>query len=156
MKKLIGFISIAFVLASCNSNLIYADFNNIQPNGWHKDSVYSYQTDSLTDMPDFMKIGFDVRNTVDYKYRNLYLFVELEIPGQKVIKDTLDHILMSPDGFWLDEVEGSSIKESTKYYKYAIKNPPQGVYTIKVQQGMRDSILKEIVSVGARIEKLEK
>ena len=29
-----------------------------------------------------------------------------------------------------------------------------GIYQIKVKQGMRDDLLKEVVSVGARIEKL--
>ena len=62
---------------------------------------------------------------------------------------------MTPDGYWKDGVEGGGIKESMVYYPYAIKSPPEGVYTIKVQQGMRDEVLKGIVSIGSRIEKVE-
>lgn len=156
MKKLVVYLITCLVISSCGTDIIYAEVKDLPKEGWHKDSIYSFTTDSLVDMPKYLKIGFDLRNTVDYKYRNIYLFVEISIPGQKPIKDTLDHLLMSPDGFWLENVEGSTIKESTKYYKYAIQNPPKGKYTLTVQQGMRDSILTNIVSVGARIEKLEK
>ena len=49
----------------------------------------------------------------------------------------------------------AELKESVAYYPYAIQNPERGIYRIKVQQGMRDSLLQEVVSIGARIEKLD-
>lgn len=148
-------LSIVF-LSSCNSDFIYGKDADISVDGWHKDSVLVFKTDSLNDLPSIIKIGFNIRNNTDYYYRNMYLFVEINIPGKnKPIKDTLDHILMTSDGYWKEGVEGASIKESVVYYPYAIQNPAKGVYTIKVQQGMRDEVLKDVVSVGARIEKLE-
>lgn len=62
---------------------------------------------------------------------------------------------MTSEGFWSENVDGSNIKESVKYYKYAIQNPPEGSYSVKVQHGMRDEFLGEIVSIGTRIEKHE-
>lgn len=134
---------------------MYAEIKDIPTSGWHKDSVHTFTSDSLTDLPEVIKIGFDLRNKSDYYYRNLWLFVEINIPGQESpIIDTLDHLLMTADGFWNEGVEGAAIKESVAYYPYAIKNPPAGVYTLKVQQGMRDTVLKDIISIGARIEKV--
>jgi len=157
------------ILASCDSNFVFGEDIDINSDGWHKDSVLVFKTASLTELPPTITIGINIRNTTDYFYRNMYLFVEIKIPGREnTIKDTLNHILMTPDGYWLEGVKGASImesmayledkdfevKESTVYYPYAIKNPEKGIYQIKVQQGMRDDILKEVVSVGARIEKL--
>jgi gliding motility-associated lipoprotein GldH len=164
------FIIVVVLLTSCDTRFIYGEDYDVDELGWHQDSVYVFETDSLTKLPPLITIGFNIRNTTDYLYRNMYLFVEIQIPGrEKPIKDTLDHILMTPDGYWVEGVQGASIKESMAYlkdkevelkesiayYPYAIQNPERGVYRIKVQQGMRDEVLKDVVSIGARIEKLD-
>lgn len=170
MKFLFFCIISVLSFTSCDSKFIYGEDRNIGVEGWHKDSVFVFKTDSLTDLPPIITIGFNIRNTTDYYYRNMYLFVEINIPGRdKPIKDTLNHLLMTPDGYWMEGIEGASIKESMAYlkdsdaelkesiayYPYAIQNPEKGIYRIKIQQGMRDSVLQEVVSVGARIEKLD-
>ncbi len=143
-------------LTSCDSDFVYGEDIDIGSKGWHKDSVLVFRCDSMEQMPPVIKIGINVRNNIDYFYSNMYLFIEIKIPGKEdPIRDTINHFLMTPDGYWSEGVEGGSIKESVVYYPYAIQNPPSGVYTIKVQQGMRDDILKGIVSIGSRIEKVE-
>tara|TARA_X000000368_G_scaffold374510_1_gene326235 strand:- start:241 stop:714 length:474 start_codon:yes stop_codon:yes gene_type:complete len=156
--KLMFFTLVGIVLffTSCNQSFIYGNDVDINSSGWHKDSILVFKTDSLTDLPSIIKIGFNIRNNIDYYFSNTYLFIEINIPGEEnSLKDTINHILMTPDGYWKDGVEGGGIKESMVYYPYAIKSPPEGVYTIKVQQGMRDEVLKGIVSIGSRIEKVE-
>ena len=155
--RLIFSIVIVFGLSSCDGSFIYGEDYNISADGWHKDSTLTFTTDSLTDLPSVITIGLNLRNTKAYSYRNLYLFVEIDIPGKdQPIKDTIDHILMTADGYWSEGVQGGDIKESIVYYPYAIQNPPKGVYTIKVQQGMREQFLKEVISVGTRIQKLDR
>lgn len=150
------FLTIILFLTSCNKSLIYGDDIDLGSSEWHKDSILVFQSDSIIDLPSMIKIGFNIRNNIDYYYRNMYLFIEVNIPGKaESIKDTINHFLMTPDGYWIDGVEGGNIKESVVYYPYAIKNPPKGVYTITVEQGMRDDVLKGIVSIGSRIEKVE-
>ena len=157
MKQYLFFILIGVLtLTSCDNAMIYGEDVDIKDHVWHKDSVLSFESDSLVDLPQVLKIGITVRNTVDYKFRNLWLFVEIELPNKEIpIRDTLNHALMTAEGFWKENVDGSNIKESVKYYKYAIQNPPKGKYRVKVQHGMRDEFLSEIVSIGTRIEKHE-
>ena len=144
------------LLTSCDNAMIYGEDLDIKDHFWHKDSIFIFESDSLIDLPQVLKIGVTVRNTVDYKYRNLWLFVEIKLPNKETpIRDTLNHVLMTSEGFWSENVDGSNIKESVKYYKYAIQNPPEGRYGVKVQHGMRDEFLGEIVSIGTRIEKHE-
>jgi gliding motility-associated lipoprotein GldH len=170
MKILFFFNAAIILFTSCDNKLIYGKDLDIGYQGWHQDSIFTFVTDSLTDLPPILTIGFNIRNTTDYKFRNLYLFVEINIPGRdKPIKDTIDHLLMTPDGYWTEGVVGASIKESMvylkdsdvdlkesiAYYPYAIQNPEKGIYRIKIQQGMRDSILEDVVSIGTRIEKID-
>jgi gliding motility-associated lipoprotein GldH len=157
MKQYFFFILIGVIsLTSCDNTMIYGEDVDIKDHVWHKDSILSFESDSLLDLPQVLKIGVTVRNTVDYKYRNLWLFVEIKLPNKETpIRDTLNHALMTAEGFWNENVDGSNIKESVKYYKYAIQNPPKGKYSVKIQHGMRDEFLGEIVSIGTRIEKHE-
>ena len=157
MKRLITILFAALVLSSCDRSFIYEQNREMNSGAWHKDSIQVFTTDSLTalELGKAIKIGFNVRNTVDYNFRNLWLFVELELPNGQSIKDTLDHVMMDAQGYWMDGVKGgSSVKESRIYYPYGITNPPAGVYRIKIQHGMRMEALPEILSVGARIEEL--
>ena len=100
---------------------------------------------SENNMVEFVR---DIRSTVGYGSGDFRTFsldcgsVEFEA-------------LMTAEGFWNENVDGSNIKESVKYYKYAIQNPPKGRYSVKIQHGMRDEFLGEIVSIGTRIEKHE-
>tara|TARA_B100000767_G_C19398958_1_gene383073 strand:- start:70 stop:543 length:474 start_codon:yes stop_codon:yes gene_type:complete len=156
MKQIVLAILFSFALISCNSNFIYGKDVDLPKVGWHKDSIIAFQTDSLVNLPPIITFGFNIRNNTDYYYRNMHLFFEIKIPGKKEpIRDTLDHNLMTPDGYWAKGVEGANIKESVAYYKFAIQNPPEGIYNINIQQGMRDEVLKDVVSIGARIEKLD-
>lgn len=155
--RVIFAILIVFGVTSCDGSFIYGEDYNLSAEGWHQDSTLTFKTDSLTDLPSVVTIGLNIRNTTAYAYRNMYLFVEIDIPGKdQPIKDTIDHILMTADGYWKEGVEGGDVKESVAYYPYAIQNPSKGVYTIKVQQGMREEVLKEVISVGARIQKLDR
>lgn len=153
------FLSLLFpfvIFTSCNQSFVFGEDIDINPKGWHKDSILVFYSDSLTELPSLIKIGFNIRNNIDYYFRNIYLFVEINIPGkEQPIKDTINHLLMTSEGYWVDEVKGGNIKESIAYYPYAIKNPPKGVYTMKIQQGMRDEVLKGIVSIGSRIERVD-
>ncbi len=154
----IALIGLAFslTLLSCDAKRLYERNVDIKNHSWHKDSilVFNHQSDSVF-VPKAITFSFSVRNTIDYEYRNLWMFVELKFPNQKVIKDTINIFLLDEQGFWLDNVQGGNVKESRHYYKFALSKPPKGVYTIKIQHGMRDEYLKEIVSIGARIEKIE-
>lgn len=149
-------LSASSILVSCDSKRLYENNIDIQSHAWNKDSVlnYSYQLDS-TISPKAISFSFNLRNTIDYAYRNLWLFVELDFPNKKVIKDTINIFLSDEQGYWLDNVQGGAVKESRHYYKFALSNPPKGKYSIKIQHGMREENLLEIVSVGARIEKIE-
>jgi gliding motility-associated lipoprotein GldH len=150
----------ALCFISCDSKRLYERNVDITTHSWHKDSVltFNYQIDSTLDsvfIPKTILFAFNLRNTVDYAYRNLWLFVELKFPNKTVIKDTINIFLSDEQGYWLDNIKGGNIKESRHYYKFALSNPPKGFYTIKIQHAMREEYLNEIVSVGARIEKIK-
>tara|TARA_B110000211_G_scaffold228124_1_gene283853 strand:+ start:2413 stop:2889 length:477 start_codon:yes stop_codon:yes gene_type:complete len=147
---------IVVLLASCGS-AVYEKNQDVNELGWHKDSVLVFETDSLAKLPGAIVFGVNLRNTTDYKYRNFWCYMSIKLPNGKVFSDTIDHLLMSPDGHWLKYVDGNnSIKSSNIFFKYPINNPEPGKYSIKVQHAMRSESLEDIVSVSAFIKEFKK
>lgn len=94
----------------------------------------------------------NVRNDIDYKYSNLWLFVKITQPGDTTVTDTFEITLADPAGKWLGKGFGG-IKTSENLYKKSVFFPEKGTYKIAVQHGMRDIVLEGITDVGIRVEK---
>jgi len=153
-KHILMLLMIAIVISSCDSSVIFDEQKDLQAQQWHQDSVLSYSFEADTLFCKAVKFSFNIRHNIDYAYKNMWLFVNIDAPNREPIIDTINLEFMDNHGNWLNHVKGGTIKESKHYYRYALPNPPKGLYKIEVKQGMREKVLKNVVSVGARIEKL--
>ena len=146
-------VLLVMTVVSCDSKVVYETHIDISGEEWDKDSVYefSYQADTI--LSQAVKFYFNIRNTSAYKYQNLWLFSEVEVPNNASRLDTINLEFMDDLGNWKDGVSGGRIKES-RHFVYGIRNAPKGEYKIRVRHGMRDSSLKNMVSIGFRIEKI--
>ena len=154
---LIYILGLSIVFLTRCSSAVYEENIDVSDLSWHKDSIYVFETDSLTKLPDAVVFGVNIRNTIDYKYRNFWCYMSITTPNGKVFSDTIDHYLMTADGYWLKNVDGNnSIKSSDIFFKYPINNPEPGRYSIHLQHAMREEVLEEIVSVSAFIKEFKK
>lgn len=158
--KLSVTVALVLSLCSCDSSLIFDETHTFPSHAWHKDSALTFTFNSDSIYAKKATIAVNLRHTTDYSYRNLWLFMDLKIPNQPLKRDTLNLSLMNELGYDSPNVKretltGGTIKESKHYYRFAIQNPPSGEYKIKLQHAMRIEQLDEIVSIGARIEKIE-
>jgi len=153
-KQILILFALAIVISSCDSSVLYEEQQDIKGQAWNKDRAisFSYQADTI--LSNAVKFSFNVRHNVDYAYRNMWMFVNISIPNREPIIDTINLEFMDYEGNWLKHVEGGTIKESRHDYRYALPNAPKGLYKIELKQGMRGQQLDNIVSIGARIEKL--
>lgn len=157
--SLLGFILLAFILSSCDENLVYDEYKSV-PNQWHKDSLISFTFHA----PDTLKsynLFINLRNNNAYKYNNLFLIASIKYPHGKVEKDTLEYKMAEPNGEFLGE-GFSDVKENKLWYKGYDKPfifSENGEYQIDIQQAMRENgkvqgvvNLEGITDVGFRIE----
>lgn len=146
-------ILLLFTIVSCNSNVVFDRYEKIPNSVWsEKDTVVLdveiFDTLSLHD------ISINVRNTGDYRYSNLFLFMCLEGAGQK-LTDTIDIMLADEKGKWLGTGVGG-LWDSRFVIRKNTRFPHAGTYKFKLQQGMRDSELHDISDIGIRVEKSQK
>ncbi|HQO49545.1 MAG TPA: gliding motility lipoprotein GldH [Bacteroidales bacterium] len=140
----------ALLMNSCGRKYLFDDIHAINKDGWTAKQKERF----VFNVPDTNNTYFfymQVRHDIEYRYSNLYLFVETQFPNGNITRDTLECILAEPNGKWTGKGYGR-LKENLIMLNPTIKFPLKGDYTIDIEQGMRDENLKGITDIGIRIE----
>ncbi|MCK5847299.1 MAG: gliding motility lipoprotein GldH [Bacteroidales bacterium] len=141
-----------FLVTSCSDNSIY-DHNNELTEPWtvEQKSVFDFEVNDTLSAFNFY---INIRNTTDYNYSNLFLFIRTDFPDGRFSVDTAELFLADIKGNWLGSGYGE-IKDSQILFRKHGRFPMKGHYKITFEQAMRDPELEGIDAVGIRIEKSE-
>lgn len=146
------------MMSSCDSNQIHSEYKSL-PNHWPIDQTLEFQLPELDSLKSF-NLFFNIRNTNDYNFNNLFLITSMNFPNGKVVIDTLEYQMALPDGTWLGS--GNRIKENKLWYKENVHFFEEGLYSIKIRQAMRNNAsvegvknLEGITDVGVIIEETQ-
>lgn len=139
------YLLLSIILVSCD-NTTYENYYSFYNNGWHTDSAITLSY-IILDTNKTYNLSLKIRHTVDYEFRNLFVFLEDKN------KDTVEIILANKNGKWLGEGI-SDVRE----FEYVFDNQRsfirQGEYSIKLEQAMRygeeakREVLEHILDVG--------
>jgi gliding motility-associated lipoprotein GldH len=113
---------------------------------------FNFEIDSI-ELPYQVKLN--IRNTMDYPYRNLYIKYQLR-DSNYVMEDQLLNIKLfeaktgKPYGNHQSDIYSHQlILQDSVYF------PKKGIYQIDLKQYMREKELEGLVSAGIRIEQLK-
>lgn len=158
-KIILFFIGIMSI-SSCSNNMKFDEFQGIENDKWHKDSIINFIISS-NDTISKSNININIRNNKDFEFSNLFLIVGIKFPNNYQIVDTLEYEMTTPEGHFLG-TGFSDIKENKLEYKTNVIFPVKGDYKISVQQAMRKTkdidglvYLNGITDVGVQIEKIK-
>lgn len=150
-KAFIIFATSITILTACDRKGVFDD-NLIIPNEeWELNHIATFNF-LATDTVSTHHIFVNTRNTTDFSNSNLYLFITTHAPNGATLRDTLECILANSKGDWLGKGFGR-IRDNQIPYKKNIRFPVEGNYIFEIQHGMRATTLKDIVSVGIRVER---
>jgi gliding motility-associated lipoprotein GldH len=134
---------------SCDRNRYFDQTLNIQDEGWHKDYTAVFEVE-VTDTISLFDFYINLRNTVDYKYSNFYLFLNTELPDGMTARDTIELILADRSGRWLGKGFGK-YRDNQLLVRRGLQFPMAGKYVFEIEHAMRDTLLTGIGSAGIRI-----
>ena len=161
MKAILSVAILAslFLLSACDRTRI-SEYNSDLPRRvWNEDSLVNFDFDfGGREMP--VNMYLNLRNSVDYPWRNIYVGFWLKDSADNVLITNTDDVgklkyfeLFDPKtGF----PKGDGLGDIFEHQFLIIENyllPGPGRYTISFQQFMRKKDLEGIVSVGYRLEK---
>lgn len=140
-------------LWSCDKNRVYEQYQNI-PNGvWATNEPVGFDIE-VEDTTQLYNLIVNIRNTENYPYRNLYLFMKTTFPDGDFAVDTLEFYLMDEKGKSYGKC-ARSICNCRFMIDHDVRFPKAGIYRFELKQAMRteDGNLPEIRNVGMRLEK---
>lgn len=144
-------VLLVLLLVSCDSNMVYDQFQTHGNGVWKWNDVNVFEVE-MTDTVSLHNVYLQVRHTVEYPMSNLYMFVFVKGPSGQFMKDTVQMILANPDGSWTGTGTGK-LRELRLLYKNRTRFGDPGIYTISLEQAMRNSELP-VTDVGIRIERV--
>ena len=139
------------LLITCNTAVVY-DYNKSLPGSvWNLEDKVSFQVE-IKDTTGTFDFYLKLRHNTDYKYNNVYFFVNTTFPDQQFARDTVEFILADKEGKWHGKGFGS-IKDLKILLKKGVMFPIPGIYVFELEQAMREENLKGIMDIGISIEK---
>ena len=138
-------------LAGCDAGRVYDQYKEIPDAAWHKDSLVVFNV-PIDDTLQNHNLLIQLRNATSYNFSNLWLFIEITQPDGEILKDTFEVVLADLSGRWLGQGYGG-LKTLQAIYRRDVYFPKSGEFTIAIQHGMRQEVLKGIHDVGFRVEK---
>jgi gliding motility-associated lipoprotein GldH len=139
-------------LSSCDPGRIYENNIPIDPLGWQVANKIPFELD-VTDTLALLNFYINIRHTTDYKYRNIFLFVDTFFPEGTQSRDTVEIMLADAKGKWFGKGIGN-IRSNQVLLKRGFSFPMKGHYKFRIEQGMREPELTGVRDVGIRIEKM--
>lgn len=144
---------LVLTVLSCDYSRVFEQYKPVDKGTWNEDDYKEFKV-RITDNSERYNLYFNLRNSNTYKYSNLFVISELQLPTTNIEKDTLQFILCDATGKWLGKNSGSLITHQILFQRNVVF-PDTGTYTIKFSQAMRDAQLNGIAEVGLRVEKTQ-
>lgn len=151
--KFLGNILIVLIVIftySCSTGVVYDQNREVGENGWYKNDAARFDVE-IDDTLATYDYYINIRHTVDYRYSNLYVFMNTTYPNGNIGRDTVEFVLADKAGKWFGKGWGE-VKDISVPIVKGMKFPLKGSYTFQIQQAMRVDSLKEINDIGIRIE----
>lgn len=143
-------IGSVFIL-SCDKNAVYDKNISIPKHVWSSGDTLSYYV-NIADTVHSHNIYLNIRNSHNYEYSNIFLFISTFAPNGNFIKDTVEITLADKTGKWFGK-GAADVFSLQVPYKIKIKFPFKGIYLFEIQHAMWNNNLKGIIDVGLRVEK---
>lgn len=142
---------LSFILTSCDPNRVYEDNIDMPTATWDKNNKLKFEVD-ITDTLTPYNVYVNIRNSGNYQFSNIYMFIDVTFPDGNVYRDTLEGQLADASGQWLGSGLGD-IWDNKLPYKQSVRFPKSGKYIFEIEQAMRTDQLEDILDAGLRIEK---
>jgi len=144
---------LVIVIVSCTKNTIFDTTKKIEGGIWKSSDIVKFSV-PVTDTLQPCNFYINVRNSTQYPFSNLFLFIKTFYPNGKISIDTAECYLADTEGKWLGNRSGGRVDNRILFRK-SFRFRLLGTYSFEFEQAMRTEELHGIEDFGIRIEKFE-
>ena len=150
--KFITLLGVALFFNSCGKQPFYEKVYSFENKEWNQQVKPSFTVD-IKDINQEYNFIVTLRTTTDYKYSNLWIFMNTETPNGEKAREPFQIPITFPDGSWVGTKTGTIVEHPLRFNKR--KMPIAGKYTFVLEQGITESDIDEVLDIGFRVEKVE-
>jgi gliding motility-associated lipoprotein GldH len=148
-------LSFAVIVLSsaCDKGRVFDENKSIAGNKWYYKNMIPFDV-QIMDTTKLYNVYVNLRITSDYKYSNIFMWLNTTNPEKKTDKRRIEIRLANDGGKWL----GSGLGDIYDYQfpvLQKVKFPNGGFYRFELEQNMRDDTLLYVKSTGIRIEEAQ-
>jgi gliding motility-associated lipoprotein GldH len=153
IKPIYYLIFLLTLLTACNTDTIFDTTKEIPGGVWKSSDIVKFSV-PVIDTLQPCNFYFNVRNSTEYPFSNLFLFIKTFYPNGKISIDTVECYLADTEGKWLGNRSGGRVDNRILFRK-SFRFRMLGTYSFEFEQAMRIEELRGIEDFGIRIEKFE-
>jgi gliding motility-associated lipoprotein GldH len=154
IKLPIVIILLLLSVMACRRGEIYNQTYDIKNSTWDASNTINFNF-QIKDTLQPYDVYINLRHTSQYRYRNLFLFIETSSPAGHTVRDTFECMLADKKGKWYGKGWGDMYEDKIPYKRF-VRFPKAGTYSIELKQAMRTEKLKHISDIGIEIETAKK
>jgi gliding motility-associated lipoprotein GldH len=148
-KVLFLFILIGSFITSCSEQPYYEKVYSFKNNEWKQKVKPRFVVD-IKDISKPYNFIVTIRTTTDYKYSNLWMYMNTITPSGEKGREPFQMFVTNPDGTWTG-IKTGTVVENSLYFKKR-KLPKKGKYVFILEQGITESVIDEILDIDLRVE----
>ncbi len=151
MRTLLFFFCL-LCLFSCGNDSFYTKSYSFKNRTWDRNEKPSFivEIEDTTQLYDFI---ITLRTTSDFKYNNLWIFLNTIPPNGQLVREPYEIKTCHPNGSWIGKKTGN-IVENTLIFKRK-KVPIKGKYKFSLEQATTDELIDEVIDISLEIKKLK-
>lgn len=127
-----------------DKSIVFEGFKTVEKKGWSYKKPVEFAVELKA--KENLDLAVVVRNTTDFNFSNLWLFVTSLSPSGVVVKDTVSCVLADDYGYWLGK--GFSGLYLTEHLIKKQQTFEKGEWVFSIEQGMREEAVEGIQEVG--------
>jgi gliding motility-associated lipoprotein GldH len=145
-------MTLLLFFASCNETAYYQKSFGFKNNIWSKNVKPKFEVEfqDTTKLYDFV---LTLRATTDYKYSNLWIFLNSTPPVGESVREPYEIKTTFPDGSWIGKETGTIVEHQLVFKRRRL--PFKGKYKFGVEQAITDKTVDEVLDISLRVEEVK-
>jgi gliding motility-associated lipoprotein GldH len=152
MRNALLFLSLLFIFSGCQDNAYYQKSYGFKNNMWSQNVKPKFEIEfqDTTKLYDFI---LTLRTTTDYKYSNLWIFLNSKPPVGESVREPYEIKTTFPDGSWIGKETGTIVEHQLVFKRRRL--PFKGKYKFVVEQAITEKIIDEVLDISLRVEEVK-
>jgi gliding motility-associated lipoprotein GldH len=152
MRKLLFLLALIGFFTSCEDAAYYQKSFAFKNNKWDQNVKPKFEIEfqDTTKLYDFI---LTLRTSTDYKYSNLWIFLNSTPPEGESAREPYEIKTTFPDGSWIGKETGTVVEHQLVFKRRRL--PFKGKYKFMVEQAITEKEVGDVLDISLRVEEVK-